>query len=113
MSEIEFNPHKNNILNLSELSLNSSVLSEMRICELYEIASLSAALIEKMLGDGFGIYEALSLISQGLADGEPIIHEKHIPENFETRFQQLSCCNKIGKCLLALPYHFYNAGDRT
>lgn len=83
MSEIEFNPHKNNILNLSELSLDSSVLSEMRICELYEIARLSAALIEKMLADGFGIYEALSLISQGLSDAEPIIHEKHIPENFE------------------------------
>lgn len=83
MSDIEFVPNKNNLANLDELSLLSSVLSEKRICELYELAEFSSGLIEEMLSDGFGIYEALSLISQELSDRVPQIHENHLPENLE------------------------------
>ena len=83
MSDIEFIPNKNNLANLDELSLMGSVLAERRICELYEIADVSARIVYEMLNGGFGIYEALSLIGAELTDGEHKIHKEHLPENFE------------------------------
>ena len=65
MSDIEFSPNQINIENLSELTRLHTLLSEKRICELHEISVGAALLIKEMLNSGFGIYEALSLISQG------------------------------------------------
>lgn len=83
MSDIEFIPNKNNLENLDKLTLLQSELSERRLCELYEISEFAASLIKEMISDGFGIYEALSLISQGFSGAETKIHEKHLPENFD------------------------------
>ena len=83
MSDFEFIPNKNNLDNLDELSLEASRISEKRICELYEISELSSELVVQMLDGGFGIYEALSLVSSGLSEQELKIHERHLPENFQ------------------------------
>ena len=83
MTEIEFIPNKNNLANLSALSLDGSVLAEKRLCELYEISELSSDLVSEMLSGGFGIYEALSLISQGFSETEIKPHDDCLPENFE------------------------------
>ena len=98
MSDIEFTPHKNNLANLNELSREGSILSEKRICELYELSSKASKLATEMLNSGFGIYEALTLISQGYCDSPKIIHENHLPENlsllnsYATTF---SVCDKV------------------
>ena len=81
--DFEFIPSKNNLDNLDELSQMASLLSEKRICELYEISQIAATLIAKMLGEGFGIYEALSLVAQEIPENKLILHKNHLPENFE------------------------------
>jgi len=83
MSDIEFVPNENNLANLGELSREFSVLSERRICELYEIAELSSDIVFKMLNDGFGIYEALSLIASSFRTSDTALHKNYLPENRE------------------------------
>ena len=53
--------------NIAELNARQSLECERRICELYELACDAADATVKMYADGYGIYEILGILSDGLA----------------------------------------------
>ncbi len=70
--------------NLSLLAGRSSVICEARICELASLAEEAVSVVSDMLTSGYGIYEALFIITEGMGgiDTEP--HDGHL---FENRFR--------------------------
>ena len=62
-----FAPDSVNYDNINALSKEQAILFEKRICELSEIADDAAELCASLFEGGFGIYELLSLISEGVA----------------------------------------------
>ncbi|MBQ8321875.1 MAG: hypothetical protein IJX92_05875 [Clostridia bacterium] len=63
--EYSFEPCKVTASNMNALIKEHALLSERRICELYELAVAASDFSSSLIGDGFGIYEALSLIAEG------------------------------------------------
>lgn len=69
--------------NISKISDKQSVTEEQRICELSELACDAADFAIALFEDGYGIYEILSLIAEGVADSENFIHSSSLKENAE------------------------------
>ena len=69
--------------NISLLTERESLIYEMRICELDSSAFEAASTVFEMLGSGYGVYEALYMVSEGCQrdSGEP--HSEHLEENRE------------------------------
>ena len=51
--------------NISKISLKQCELEELRMCELSELADCAVRFALAMLSEGYGIYEILSIISEG------------------------------------------------
>lgn len=68
--------------NLSELSAQESLLFERRICELSYLAYEAGELVCEMLRSGYGIYEALSVVSDGIGSSVDRLHDSHLEENY-------------------------------
>ena len=69
--------------NLRELSKRQSTLEEQRICEIYELSRFAAEIFSQMAGDGYGTYEILSYISEGLPREYSSFHSGVLSENTE------------------------------
>ncbi|MBR2465512.1 MAG: hypothetical protein IKB38_01075 [Clostridia bacterium] len=67
--------------NLKRLSLEGSILSERRICELAEIADIAARFASELSESGLGIYEILSLVGADVSLSEDVCHEDAMEEN--------------------------------
>ena len=65
--EYSFEPSNVTVSNMNALTKEYTFLSDRRVCELYELAEDAADFSSLLIRDGFGIYEALSLISDGYA----------------------------------------------
>lgn len=67
--------------NIQKLSIEQSLAEEKRICEVSAPARDAALLASDMLREGYGIYEALSVISEGIIIPEPSVHEYALRQN--------------------------------
>lgn len=81
MNDIEFSPSEITLSNLSEISLEQSVLTEQRLCELYELSQRAAETVIAMLSEDYGIYEALSFLSSKLFLNSAEPHNNCLEEN--------------------------------
>lgn len=69
------------ISNLEKLSEKQSLISEQRICEIAEIAGEAALYYSEMLRDGYGVYEILSIISDGYVTAPKTQHTGALANN--------------------------------
>ncbi len=67
--------------NIAKISKDQSLLEERRICEISELAREAADYSSEMLADGYGVYEVLSLVSEGFLKSGVNFHERALPEN--------------------------------
>ena len=67
--------------NIASLEKQNSVLAEKRICELSTLAREAASDICKMVSDGYGIYEILSVLSELKIGGNNQPHSTVLTEN--------------------------------
>ena len=84
--------------NIMKISEKQSLTEEQRICELSEIAEGAANFAVYMTGEGYGIYEILSLISDGASVDGMLFHSSMQEENRERIRSYLSMvevCDKI------------------
>lgn len=63
------------LFNLEKISEQQSLYSEQRICEIAEIASEAADYYVQMTREGYGVYEILSIISDGYVAAPEVRHD--------------------------------------
>ena len=69
------------ISNMEKLSEKQSIYSERRICEIAEIAAEAADYYAEMYRDGYGVYEILSIISDGYVSAPLTQHGNALENN--------------------------------
>ena len=67
--------------NLSSLSVRASMLTERRICELYDLSELAAEEWQAGQRLGLGVFDAMAILSEKLEEGERSIHGAAMPDN--------------------------------
>ena len=83
--------------NIQKLSIEQSVAEEKRICEVSVPARDAASFASDMLRDGYGIYEVLSVVSEGLFMPEPSVHKYSLDENYHRLIEYLKSNYKYDK----------------
>ena len=78
-----FVPDSVNIENVDALSREQSMIFEKKICEISEIIDDAARLVKELSGSGFGIYELLGFLSDGLQISPASPHENAMQKNSE------------------------------
>lgn len=84
--------------NISKISEKQSYIEEQRICELSELADSAVDFAVRMKEDGYGIYEILSLIAEGVCIDGKAFHSELQKENAErisSYIQMVSAYDKI------------------
>ena len=81
------------ISNIAKISDKQSAIEEQRICELSELASAAIEYAVEMVNDGYGVYEILATISEGLSDSPITLHNNALPENSERIISYLKMTN--------------------
>jgi len=89
------------IQNLAEIADKQTVMEERRICELSELATEAVTYAVDMMKDGYGIYEILSVISEGLSDFEALPHGRSLPENRGRLASYLKLTNAYDKVVFS------------
>lgn len=69
------------VANITKLAKKQSHLEEQRLCEIAEIVVAASSFTAEMLGEGYGIYEILSIISEGFLQSALDVHKDALPEN--------------------------------
>jgi hypothetical protein len=69
------------ISNIEKLSEKQSADSERRICEIAEIAAEAADYYSEMSREGYGVYEILSIISDGYVSAPTVQHGNALENN--------------------------------
>ena len=87
--------------NISSLSERESVIYEMRICELSASAEDAALTVFEMLGSGYGAYEALYVISEGIRRASASPHDEHLPENRERLIEHIRLLDAFDKIVFS------------
>lgn len=87
--------------NIDKITAKQSEAEERRICELSEIAYSAATRAAEMLNGGYGIYEAFSVISEGLTDKPTSPHAFALKENFGRLMSFLSATASYDKIFFA------------
>ena len=100
MYDFGFSPNETTLSNISVLSQLESKISEQRICELHEIATDMKNVSLELLKNELGLYEVLSLISDGLSLGDCIIHENAMEENISAIRAYLSASSLSDRAVL-------------
>lgn len=90
------------VANIAKLADRQSRLEEQRLCEISEIVSSATEFVLSMLGEGYGIYEILSLISEGFFEGGIDVHTKALPENEKILFSYLKMLNANDKVVFSM-----------
>ena len=67
--------------NISKISKKQSEIEEQRICEISELAEEAADFAMRMIEEGYGIYEVLSFIAEGIFGLDTTVHSHSMPEN--------------------------------
>lgn len=84
--------------NISKISKKQSFAEEQRICELSELADSAVEFAVSMAKDGYGIYEILSLIADGVSMDGKFFHSSLQRENAErisSYLEMVSAYDKI------------------
>lgn len=81
--------------NIKTISDKQAPLFEGRMLEIHELAAIAAEFAHQMISEGYGIYEALSVISEGFADFPEIQWESSLrelikPVNFRLRLNEVT-----------------------
>jgi len=87
--------------NISKLSEKQSFVEEQRICELSELADSAADFAVSMADDGYGLYEILSLIADGVSLDGMIFHSAMQKENAERISSYLKMVGAFDKIVFA------------
>ncbi|MBE6645876.1 MAG: hypothetical protein E7612_11005 [Ruminococcaceae bacterium] len=69
--------------NIRKITRMQSRIAEQRICEIFDLARDAAILASEMLSDGYGIYEILSIISDGFSLPDFEADESSLKENLK------------------------------
>jgi len=96
-----FLPDNVNIENVRALSLEESLIFEKRICEMSEIADDAASLSKELFLSGFGIYELLGFISDGIDFSSRDCHENAMPKNKDMLKDYLSSLSSYDKAVFS------------
>ena len=84
--------------NINKISRKQSRMAEQRICEISDLAYDAAMLTSEMISEGYGIYEILSIISDGFSLPEFEANEFSLNENLKrlsAYFELISEYDKI------------------
>ncbi len=79
--EYGYSPSEITLANLDRLSRESSTIDELRLLEINDLASDAAQLCSSLIRTGLGIYDALSLISEGLSFGSYPVADTPLPDS--------------------------------
>ena len=96
-----FAPEKVNIDNINALSIEQSINFEKRICEIAEISDGAVAVAQRLLEDGFGIYEILGFISDSVRFSSSEGHGFAMPESFFKINKYLDALSSYDKTVFA------------
>ncbi len=77
--------------NLANISQRESMLSERRICELYDLSELSAEAWQARTDLGLGVYDIMALLTEELSDDEVRIHPTAMPDSVRALEQYGRC----------------------
>ena len=94
-----FSSNSITVQNLTEIADKQTVMEERRMCEISELASEAVDYAVYMLKDGYGIYEILSMISEGLSNVDAIPHTHSLSENRNQLISYLNFCNAYDKVI--------------
>lgn len=89
------------VANIAKLADKQSLLEEQRICEIADAVYSAASFAANMLADGYGMYEILSIISDGFSSADSGIHQGALPENEKALFSYLKVLNANDKILFS------------
>ena len=105
MSEDMIFPVSKTVLsNLERLSLEESVISEMRLLELYDIALPMVRASAELLDDGLESYEMLSVLSEGLTFGDYSVSDDTTPEHRAKVSKSLGALSRTDKAIFTELY---------
>ncbi len=90
------------VANITKLSDKQSLLMEQRLCEISDHVSAASLFVADMLADGYGIYEILSLISEGFSPGKPSVHRDALVENEKMLFSHLKMLSATDKVVFSV-----------
>ena len=77
--------------NLANISQRESMLSERRICELYDLAELAAEAWQEQASLGLGVYDIMALLTEELSGDEVHVHGAAMPGNVRALEQYERC----------------------
>ena len=89
------------VANIAKLADRQSLIEEQRLCEIAQIVSSAADFVSSGIVEGYGIYEVLSLVSEGFSEGELCVHAKALPENEKILFSYLKMLNANDKVVFS------------
>ena len=92
------------VANIAKLADKQSLLEEQRICEIWDAVYSAASFASNMLGEGYGMYEILSIISDGFLSADSSVHAKALPENEKALFSYLKMLNASDKILFSMMF---------
>ena len=87
--------------NLAEIAKEQSKLEEKRICEISELAYFAAETANQMLGDGYTVYEILSVLSEGIFTFEEKPHMNRLDENVLKLTEYIKITNTFDKVIFS------------
>lgn len=87
--------------NIVSISKKQSVLEERRICELSELAHDAVNFFKSMLNEGYGIYEILSMMSEGMNFSPDEPHSDSLDENFSKLISHLKTISAAEKAIIS------------
>ena len=100
-SEEFFSPNPVNIENIAALSNEQSLVFEKKICELYEIANDAATLASELCERGFGIYELMELIADGIDISDFSLREGVMTKNLDVLMSYMASLSSYDKAMFA------------
>ena len=96
-----FMPNSVNTENLDALSREQSIIFEKKICEIAEICSDAAETMAELFNSGFGIYECLGFLSDGLSFSDFKTHDHPILRNLSLLKKYLYALSTYDKAVFA------------
>jgi hypothetical protein len=94
-------PNNVNIENIIALSKEQSMILEKRICEISELCDEAALLAVELFNSGFGIYEILGIIFEGMTFSSTQPHDGSMPRNSVILKNQLLALSSHDKAIFA------------
>lgn len=89
------------VANITRLANKQSRLEEQRLCEIADVVNEASSFVTEMLDEGYGIYEVLSIISEGFSVNARAVHADALPDNEKTLFSYLGLLDASDKVIFS------------